>query len=230
MPKIQNKSRPGIVGAVICTLLIVSYSLSYMPELTAVKTILQIVSICLCVHLIRSTAKLYGVHVWHVKSLITLWCMPVINLGTMAVVFLKISTPLLNTFLARLILVAFSLPLFFLYYYIYLCRKFIDSRSVKTITVLLVITCAVYSVIQLFDKGILPMLIRMNIEVNDSLDRFMNHSSEAAFIVYLVAFVGFILFQIHVNRYGTLAKSQVNILVDEETNNENPEIPTEAEA
>lgn len=233
MPKLKQFSKPGIVGVIICLLLILSATIKLGDLIEddllrdSVRSVISIVSMCFGVHLIRSTAKLYDVHVWSIRSLITLICMPVFDLLVTLTSLLSVSAGMTvfksialffsNTLAGMIVMVAFSMPMFILYYFIYLFRKFCDSKKIRTMTIILAVVCAVNCVMQLFDKGILPMMKRLGMNASEKLISFMSYSAEVSIVVDLVALVGFIIFQIVVTkqlRVNTERKNAEIVIVE----------------
>lgn len=203
MPEIKSKARPGVIGAVACFLLTVSFFIGF-SDLVVLNTIIKITAIILSVQLIRSTSALYSCYVFRIPSLIILIVMPLFSLllilmsfftGTKAEVVSGIVNFFANTFAGTVVVVAFSLPLFILYYFIYLVRKFRKDGIIKVMTVIIAVFCGIYSVMRLDDKGIIPMMGRMGMAVSDMHIKVMSHSNDVALCVYLLGLAGFVILQ-----------------------------------
>lgn len=203
MLEIKYHTKPGVAGAFACALLTVSYFIGFENH-PIINSIMKISAILLCVQLIRSTAALYSCKVRKIPSLITLILMPLFSLiiiilsffsGNRNPVISLIVDFFANTLVGTVIVVAFSLPLYFLYYFIYLVRKFRNDGVIKIITIILAVSSVFYVVLQLDNMGIIPMLERLNIPIPELYEKFMSYSYVPALIIYIIAFVGFIIYQ-----------------------------------
>ena len=69
---------PGVVGIAVSVLLILSRFMvnSRMIALESLNTVVVIIMLLLCVHLVRVTSALRQPHVWHARGTLLLFLMP----------------------------------------------------------------------------------------------------------------------------------------------------------
>lgn len=215
MQTLKHLTRPGVIGCIMCLLMAVNLALAQFvsmqsPLNSVFSPILSIVTLCLAIHLIRKTARLYGRHVWASASLITLIGMPIFNLLVIAVSFAKglnvvfdaIASFFASTLPGMVVVVAFSIPMFLFYYFLYVRRKFTQNKGISVITVILCVAAAVFAV-----SRILYLLVTvLGMLGGTPVAAFMQGSQGSAMFrvfslfVYLTATAGFVILQIDITK------------------------------
>ena len=198
---LKYKLSPSVCGIVSCLLLIVSrFTMQNESSVIGVfNYIIVFITLCFCVHFVRGTAQLFEKHVWEMPSLITLICMPVFNLFVTAMQLIVPGAAFLQHPVFSLILVAFSLPAFFCYYFIFLVRKFHGDRLFCIVSAALFLVGGTFLLFRMCDSAVLPLLeaytsIRVDSAVRGVIAVSNRFSFEMYLLIYLLASVCFAAF------------------------------------
>lgn len=188
---------PAFTGLSCTALLIVSRLLSQYsalaPGIDALNTVLHIIAMCECVHLVRVTSALSFTHVWDSASGVMLFSMPVVNLLVTAVQLFTGGGKIADSLLFTALLTMFSLPAFFCYYFAFYLRV-TGSRKRGGMRTVLHIAGAVYTVMRILDKALFPFFAqKLSLQVPQLMIKVVSYSSSVSFGVFIAAAAGFIV-------------------------------------
>lgn len=197
MNKQKSNFLPVIIGSIISVFLIVSFFLPRIWQgnvtVESFNTVLVVGILCLCVHLVRKTSAVFYRHVWHSPLFTALWLIPVINLIIIACQFiwgnlLFMQHPVFSGFL-----VLISLPAFCCYFFSVLF--FVCRRDKKLLISNILLDCAggFYILFRLFDRSVFPLVEAFGVEIANFVEKMFSISSYASLVVYILAFVNFII-------------------------------------
>lgn len=194
---------PAFAGLSCTALLIVSHLLSQYsslsPDIGALNTVLRIIALCECVHLVRVTSALSYSHVWDSGEGVVLFSMPVVNLLVTAVQLFAGDGAIVSSAVFTAVLTLFSLPAFFCYYFAFYLR--INGRKSRFPKNALRICGVLYTVIRIADKSLFPYLSgKYDLTSVRWLVDAVSHSSDVSFALYALAAVGFVLSMITYGR------------------------------
>ena len=190
------KPYPGVIGTVISVMLIVSRYLGAAEgaAIGSLNTVLVIVALCVCVHLVRRTSDLTQPHWWDSPFTLVLYALPLATLLATGVQIVLMSTPAFLTskpFLTVLILL--SIPVFLSAYFLYAARLFPASRSLRAVSVILLVLGCVYVLLRLADAVVLPLIAEAAAkEIAPAVLGVASWNRHLSFIIYIVALFGFI--------------------------------------
>ena len=189
--------KPGLIGCFISVLLIVSFFLPRIWEqnitVESFNTVLIVIIMCLCVHLIRITSSLFFDHVWKNIGFTVLWLIPVFNLVVTASQFIWGNIEFMHTPVFMTLLILFSLPAFCCYYFTVIwlfCKR--DKKLMITTSVLDAIGL-LYCFIRLADKVILPAFQDTGHNIASLVESMVSFSPMFSLIIYVLSFVNFII-------------------------------------
>lgn len=190
---------PAFTGLSCTALLIVSRFLvqysAIAPEIGALNTVLRIIAMCECVHLVRTTSAKKYTHVWDNTEGLLVFSMPVVNLLVTAVQLFAENSTVLSNRLFTAVLTLFSLPAFFCYYFAFYFK--ITGRGRKGLVMFFKLSGIVYTVIRILDKAFFPFLIKnRGIAVPEFLLKIVSFSTSVSFGVFIAAAFGFLIIAI----------------------------------
>ncbi len=198
MPRqIKYNGKPGITGAFMSLLLIVSFFLPRIWEgnstVGSINTIIIVGILILAVKLIKQTSELYGEHLWVNKIFPVLMSVPVFNLLITAVQFVvpNASFMLHPVFLSLLIIA--SLPAFCCYYFTAMWLNFRRDKRLLVTTIIVDAAGLLYILIRLFDKVIIPALSIQGNEIPGLAHKLFSVSPLFSLIIYVLSFANFII-------------------------------------
>ena len=156
----KNQISPAAFGTVSCVLMILSRALLLFPGSTPqlLNYIIVVITLCLCVHFVRGTAHVFREKLWRNSSLLILICMPVFNLIVTALELIAPESALLSSRLTLVVLIAFSVPAFFCYYFFYIARCFHRERGLLRAVIALDAVGAVYLALRQCDLVVFPLI------------------------------------------------------------------------
>ncbi len=191
---LKNKLPPSVFGILSCALMTVSLLL---PRIGGILNfILVVVTLCICVHFVRSTAQIFDKKVLQMPSLVILICMPIFNLLTAAFELLLPGNPFMESAPFSVVLIAFSLPAFFCYYFLYVVRKDPVSRLFVAAVAALEAIGAVYLGLKLCDSVVFPLIERGGVyEILPGVRAAAAGSGRISVAIYLLSIVCFLLLQ-----------------------------------
>ncbi len=198
MPQ-QNKFsiKPGVTGAVMSLLLIVSFFLPRIWEgnstVGSVNTIIIVVIMYLAARLIKETSELYGEHLWNNKIFLLLMSVPVFNIIITAVQFVVPNASFMLHPVFLTLLVISSLPAFCCYYFTAMLLNF--KRDKRLVITSAIVDCAglLYILIRLSDRVIIPALSLQGNEISEIVDKLVSFSPWVSLLIYLLSFANFII-------------------------------------
>lgn len=210
---LKYKISPTVFGVASCFFLLCSWGLSrilqqldetaeiasvgpmFVRKIEVANYLLVFFSLCFCVHFIRGTAQLFDKHVWEIPSLMILIAMPVFNLAVTLLSLLDPDSALLNNAVVSTLLVFFSLPAFFCYYFIYIARVFRDARMLRRASLLLCIVGGVYLFLRFCDNVVFPLIEKNNVyEILPSVRAAAAFNNRVSALLYVLAVLCFFLF------------------------------------
>lgn len=198
MPQ-QNKFsiKPGVTGAFMSLLLIVSFFLPRIWQnnstVESLNTVLIIVIMCLAAKLVKETSELYGEHLWNNKIFPVLMSVPVFNIIITAVQFVVPDASFMLHPVFLTLLVISSLPAFCCYYFTAMWLHFKRDRRLFITTVILDVAGLIYILIRLSDKVISPALSLQGNEISVMVDKLVSFSPLFSLIIYLISLANFII-------------------------------------
>ena len=196
---VQNKfsAKPGITGAFMSLLLIVSF---FLPRIWAgnntvdsVNTIIIVIILGLAAKLVKDTSELYGEHLWVNKIFPVLMSVPVFNILITAVQFVVPSATFMLHPVFLTLLVISSLPAFCCYYFTAMWLNFKRDRRLMITTIIVDAAGLLYILIRLADRVVIPALSLQGNEISDIIDRLVSFSPWASLLIYLLSFANFII-------------------------------------
>ncbi len=189
--------KPGLVGAFMSLLLIVSFFLPRIWQnnktVESFNSVLIIIILCLAIHLVRVTCSLFVEHVWNNIGFTVLWLLPVFNLLVTASQFIWGDLAFFThpAFVSCLIL--FSLPAFCCYYFNviwYYCKR--DKTLMITAGILDAVGL-VYILIRMTDRVILPLAAGTGKEIAGFIEFMFSLSPWISLSLYVLAFISFVI-------------------------------------
>lgn len=198
MPRqIKYNGKPGITGAFMSLLLIVSF---FLPRIwkgnntvDSVNTIIIVGILILAVKLIKQTSELYGEHLWVNKIFPLIMSVPVFNLLITAVQFvLPNASFMLHPVFLSLLIIA-SLPAFCCYYFTAMWLNFKRDKRLMITTVIVDAAGLIYIIIRLADRVIIPALSLQGNEISQLVDKLVSLSPWVSLLIYLLSFANFII-------------------------------------
>lgn len=196
------KPYPGIIGAVIAVMLIVSRYLGAAEgaAIGSLNTVTVIVALCLCMHLVRRTSDLTQPHLYSSTFTLVLYALPLATLLATGVQIVLMSTPAFLTskpFLTVLILL--SMPVFLCAYFLYVARTFPTGRSLRAVSVVLLALGCVYVLLRLADAVVLPLIAEAaGKEIAPAVLGVASWNRHLSFVIYIVALFGFIFLHLEI--------------------------------
>ena len=198
MPETEKiRSNSGLVGIVIAAMLLASRYLGAAEGtgLSSLNTVLVIVALCLCLHLVRRTSALYQPHVWNAPVTMVLFMLPVATLLATGLQFLFLQAPSFLTskpFLTVLIFV--SVPVFLCFYFLYVSAKLPDNRQLHLFSRVLLCVGVAYTLLRLLDAVVFPLIAETaGRAINPTILRIASWNKHLSFLIYVMAFGGFFL-------------------------------------
>ncbi len=198
MPQ-QNKfsMKPGITGALMSLLLIVSF---FLPRIWAnnatvesLNTVIIVVILWFAAKLIKETSELYGEHLWNNKIFPVLMAVPVFNLIVTALQFVIPDASFMLHPVFSALLVISSLPAFCCYYFTAMWLHFKRDKRLIITTVIVDGAGLFYVLIRLADRVIIPALSLLGTEISDVVDKLVSLSPWFSLVIYLLSFANFII-------------------------------------
>ena len=193
----QYSVTPGFVGLFACVLLILSRYFSNLAGsgMESLSTVLVIVALCVCVHLVRRTSALFQPHVWSAWQTIGLMALPITMLLLAIAQIILFRTPAFfetRTFSAVLTLV--SLPVFFCLYFLYASGNNRGSKRLRVFSRVLLAAGVAYTVLRLLDKVLFPLVSQWaGKAINPAILRAAAWNTHLSFIIYLMCVYGFFI-------------------------------------
>lgn len=198
MPR-QNKFsiKPGVTGAFMSLLLIVSFFLPRIWEgnstVGSVNTILIVVILWLAAKLIKETSELYGEHLWSNKIFPVLMCVPVFNIVVTAVQFVVPNASFMLHPVFVTLLVVLSLPVFCCFYFTAMWIWFKRDKRLVITSTIVDIAGLLYILIRLSDRVIIPALSLQGNEILEVVNKLVSFSPWCSLLIYLLSFANFII-------------------------------------
>lgn len=195
---------PAFTGLSCTALLIVSHLLSQYsalsPDIGALNTVLRIIAMCECVHLVRVTSALSYTHVWDSGEGVMLFSMPVVNLLVTAVQLFAGDGVMPSGAVFVAVLTLFSLPAFFCYYFAFYLR--ISGGKRKRVTQNALRICGIaYTLVRIADKALFPAVsAKHDLQSVDFLVKAVSYSSSVSLALYAAAAIGFVFSMITYRR------------------------------
>ena len=198
MPQqIKFSIKPGLTGAFMSMLLIVSFFLPRIWEgntaVGSINTILIVVIMCLAAKLIKDTSMLYGEHLWVNKIFPVLMSVPVFNLIVTAVQFVVPDAQILQHPVFLGLLVIASLPAFCCYYFTAMWLHFKRDKRLVITSAIVDAAGLLYILIRLSDRVVIPALMLQGNEIDALVDRLVSFSPWFSLVVYILSLANFII-------------------------------------
>ena len=198
MPQqIKFSMKPGLTGAFMSLLLIVSFFLPRIWEgnttVGSINTILIVVIMCLAAKLIKDTSTLYGEHLWVNKIFPVLISVPVFNLIVTAVQFVVPDAQILQHPVFLGLLVIASLPAFCCYYFTAMWLHFKRDKRLVITSAIVDAAGLVYILIRLSDRVVIPALMLQGNEIDALVDSLVSFSPWFSLVVYILSLANFII-------------------------------------
>lgn len=191
----QNVSLKATVwGYLVSALLIVSRLLSSSQNagIKSLNSVLIIVILCLCLHLVRRTSSCFYSHVREDKSAFVLFLMPALNLAVTGLGLL--SEGLAAVFASpvfSVVLVLTSIPVFLCGYFIYVSSKLPSLKALRVNTAALSALGGIYVIMRLGHTVLFPLLQTRGQMLSENLLKFFSWNTYLSFIIYLLCIASF---------------------------------------
>ncbi len=189
--------RPGIIGLAVCGLMLASRILVAAGGKTmeSLNTVLVLIALCLCLHLVRRTSLLFQPHVWHSRVVLLLFLLPLLTLTAAGLQLLLLEA---HSFLSSkpfvAVLIFVSVPVFLCLYFLYVSAKLPAARGLRVFSRILLSFGILYTVLRLLDTVLLPFIAkRTTAEIPQVLLTVAGWNTQLSLLIYLMAFGGFIL-------------------------------------
>ena len=187
---------PGVLGIIVSILLILSRFMvnSQIVALESLNTVVVIVMLLLCVHLVRATSVRRQPHVWNAWDTLILGLMPLVML-VITLVQLIMEPPAFITsrvFSALLILV--SVPVFLSCYFLYVSARLPHNKTLRVFSRLLLCAGSVYVLLRMLDAVILPIIEEFSEKtVAPAVYAVTGSNTGISFMMGVLSLAGFIL-------------------------------------
>jgi hypothetical protein len=195
--QIKFSKKPGITGAFMSLLLVVSFFLPRIWEgnstVGSLNTVLIVVIICLAAKLIKQTSELYGDLLWNHRIFPVLMSVPVFNLLITAVQFVVPNASFMLHPVFITLLIISSLPAFCCYYFTAMWLHFKRDRRLVITSLIVDVVGLMYILIRLFDRVIIPLLPLQGNEIFSLVDKLVSLSPWFSLLIYLLSFANFII-------------------------------------
>lgn len=193
----KYSAKPGLIGAFMSFLLIVSFFLPRIREnnttVESFNSVLIIIILCLAAHLVRVTSSLFVDHVWNNIGFAVLWLLPVFNLVITAAQFIWGSLTFFTHPAFVSFLVLFSLPAFCCYFFNviwFFCKR---DKALMISAGILDALGLIYMLIRLTDRVFLPLVANAGKEIAGFIEFMFSLSPWISLSVYIFAFISFII-------------------------------------
>ena len=187
---------PGVLGIIVSILLLLSRFMvnSQIVALESLNTVVVIVMLLLCVHLVRATSVRRQPHVWNAWDTLVLGLMPLVML-VITLVQLIMEPPAFITsrvFSALLILV--SVPVFLSCYFLYLSARLPHNKTLRVFSRLLLCAGSVYVLLRMLDAVVLPIVEELSGKtVSPAIYAVTGSNTGISFMMGVLSLAGFIL-------------------------------------
>jgi|GEM_PF-1879207 len=207
------KLQPAVFGVFICVFLIISRYLGNSgssSRMLSLNTVLIIVLLCLCLHLVRRTSELFQDHVWISPWAVVLLAMPLINLVITGVQLIIDASAVFSSGAFSAALIFLSMPVFMCLYFLYLTYKVPDNRPLRAISVVLSVIGIVYIVFRLLSAVIFPAAVSSGRNINDTLEVICSNYADISLAIYLLSIAGFIISAVSLSRKENSSGSETD--------------------
>lgn len=196
MKEVKNpKPNPGVVGIVICVLMIASRfaGAAESAALGSLNTILVIVALILCLHLMRRTSALFQDHVWNAGATCVLMAFPVITLAVTVIQLIAAPQVFQTSRLIAALLILLSMPVFLCLYFFYISRKLPQFRTMRVFSRILLGLGGVFLLLRLLGDIVFPWIISGGHSVHALLSSAAAWNTYLSFAIYVLSLAGFIV-------------------------------------
>ena len=188
--------KPGVLGMIISVMLIVSRFLGFsaLMELKSLNTVLVIIMLVLCVHLVRVTSALRQPNVWNAKDTLFLFLLPIAMLAVTLIQLIMEPPAFITSRVFSAVLIFLSLPVFFICYFLYLSGRLPQNKTLKEFSRILLGTGIVYVVLRLLDDVCLPLIENLSgREIAPVLYKITGSNTYLSFMISILSLAGFIV-------------------------------------
>lgn len=188
--------KPGVLGIIISVMLIVSRFLGFsaVTEIKSLNTVLVIVLLILCVHLVRVTSAMRQPNVWNSKDTLLLFLLPIVMLAVTLIQLIMEPPAFITSRVFSAVLIFLSVPVFLVVYFLYLSGRLPQNKTLKEFSRILLGTGIVYVVLRLLDDVCLPLIENLSgREIAPVLYKITGCNTYLSFMISILSLAGFIL-------------------------------------
>ncbi len=158
--KKKLRPQPGVTGVVISALLIASrfFGSADAVALRSMNTVLVLVMLIFCLHLVRGTSLWRQPHVWNAWNTLALFLMPLIMLLITALQLIMEPPAFFTSYVFSAALIALSMPIFLCCYFWYASWLLPENRALRVFSRVLAVAGILYAVLRLTSAVILPLI------------------------------------------------------------------------
>ena len=188
--------KAGVLGVIVTALLIISrfFSNSTVLAVESMNTVLVIVMLIMCMHLVRATSAQYQAHVWDGRDTLVLFLLPCAML-IITGIQLVMEPPAFITskiFSAALILV--SVPVFLCIYFLYISIMMPQNRTLRVFARVMAGVGVAYLVLRMLDAVILPVIAdAAGKPIHPNILTVTGWNTHLSFFIGVMSMAGFIL-------------------------------------
>ena len=194
--KRKFRSHPGVLGIIASVLLLASRFMvnSQMIALQSLNTVVVIVMLLVCVHLVRVTSAKRQAFVWRSWDTLILFLLPLAMLAITAVQLIMEPPAFITSRVFSALLIFVSVPVFFSAYFWYVSGRLSQNRTLRVFSRLLACAAGVYVVLRLLDDVVFPVIeAGTGKALNPTLLAVSGSNTSLSLLIGVLSLAGFIL-------------------------------------
>ena len=158
--KKKIRPQPGVTGVIISALLIASrfFGSADSVALRSMNTVLVLVMLVFCLHLVRGASSRRQPHVWNAWNTLLLFLMPLVMLLITALQLIMEPPAFLTSRVFSAALIVLSMPVFLCCFFWYVSGRLPENRPLKVFSRVLAVAGTLYAVMRLASAVILPLI------------------------------------------------------------------------
>ena len=158
--KKKIRPQPGVTGIIVSVLLIASrfFGSADSVALRSLNTVLVLVMLVFCLHLVRGASSWRQPHVWNAWNTLALFLMPLIMLLITALQLIMEPPAFFTSPVFSAALIVLSMPIFLCCYFWYASWLLPENRALKVFSRVLAAAGTLYAILRLTSAVILPLI------------------------------------------------------------------------
>lgn len=158
--KKKIRPQPGVTGIIVSVLLIASrfFGSADSVGLRSMNTVLVLVMLIFCLHLVRGASSWRQPHVWNAWNTLALFLMPLIMLLITALQLIMEPPAFFTSPVFSAALIVLSMPIFLCCYFWYASWLLPENRALKVFSRVLAAAGTLYAILRLTSAVILPLI------------------------------------------------------------------------